>query len=245
MKKRRAGALRAFLGIIVAVALVLVLAALFNLVVMPLVVRKGWETTVPRLVGLSRHDAERALLRAGLRPGDIRVVPSSTVPPNYVVAQNPKPGRRVKRSRLIDIDVASDASHVIVPEVIGLPVPSAITALEQAGLSVARVESLRTPGMPAGQVVRVVPAPGAAAARGTPVVIAVSTRVGSFPMPNLVGMNQETAQGIVVSQGLVLGAVKSALSSEPVGSVLFQYPEEGMAVTEGDTVSLIVASPDR
>lgn len=245
VRKRKGGPLRAFLGILTALALVLVFAALFNLVVMPLVVRKGWETDVPRLVGLSRQEAENELARAGLRLGNVRIVPNATVAAGHVASQNPKPGRKVKRSRLVDIDVASDNSRVVVPEVIGLPVPQAFLALEQAGLAVARVESLRTPGLPAGQVVRVVPAPGAATTRGTQVVVAVSTRAGGFPMPNLVGMDRETAQGIAVSQGLILGPVKTAVSSEPVGSVLFQYPEEGMAVSEGDTVSLIVSSPQQ
>ncbi|MEO0078494.1 MAG: PASTA domain-containing protein, partial [candidate division WOR-3 bacterium] len=230
MKRHRSGPLRVFLGILVAVTIVLLVAGLFNLIIMPLVVRKGWETEVPRLVGLTRQDAEQELTRAGLRLGNIRIVPSASGPANHVVSQNPKPGRRVKRSRPVDIDVAGDNSRVVVPEVIGLPVPQAVLALEQAGLVVARVESLRTPGVAAGQVIRVVPAPGTGAGRGTEVVIAVSTRIGAFPMPNLVGMDRETAQGIVASQGLVLGSVKTALSSERVGSVLFQYPEEGMPV---------------
>jgi beta-lactam-binding protein with PASTA domain len=62
-----------------------------------------------------------------------------------------------------------------------------------------------------------------------------------FPMPNVVGMGTETARGILASQGLILGQVSTAVSSEPVGSVMFQYPEEGMPVVEGDTVTLIVA----
>jgi len=245
LKKRKTNVLRAFLGILVATALVLLLAAALNLLVMPLVVRKGWEVTVPDLVGLSRLDAERELARVGLELGSVRVVSSTVAAAGHIVSQTPRPGRRVKRSRSVDIDVAGDNSRVTVPEVIGLPTAKAMAVLELAGLSVARIESLRSPGIPSGQVVRVVPPPGAAATRETKVVIAVSTRTGVFPMPSLVGMDKETAQGIVVSQGLVVGSVKPAVSSERIGSVLFQFPEEGTAVSEGDTVSLIVAAPQQ
>jgi beta-lactam-binding protein with PASTA domain len=62
-------------------------------------------------------------------------------------------------------------------------------------------------------------------------------------MPDLVGMSLETAHGILVSQGLTLGEVKRAPSDEPSGNVLVQYPEEGMTVRDGDTVSVIVAMP--
>jgi beta-lactam-binding protein with PASTA domain len=60
-------------------------------------------------------------------------------------------------------------------------------------------------------------------------------------MPNLVGLSIETARGIVASQGLLMGELKSAPSDEPAGNVLIQYPEEGMTVRDGDTVSIIVA----
>jgi beta-lactam-binding protein with PASTA domain len=64
-------------------------------------------------------------------------------------------------------------------------------------------------------------------------------------MPNLLGMNLETASGIIASQGLIIGEVKYAPSDEPAGIVLVQYPEEGMPIRDGDTAQLIVASPVR
>jgi serine/threonine-protein kinase len=87
------------------------------------------------------------------------------------------------------------------------------------------------------------PPAGVEVNEGERIFVQIAARVGNFPMPNLVGMSLETAQGIIASQGLTLGEVKRAPSDEPSGNVLVQYPEEGMTVRDLATVSLIVAAP--
>jgi serine/threonine-protein kinase len=108
---------------------------------------------------------------------------------------------------------------------------------------IAGVESLRTLSLPPGQVVSTRPEAGAGVSEGDRIFIEVASRTGNFPMPNLVGMSLAVAQGIIAQQGLTIGEVKRAPSDEPAGSVLVQYPEEGMTVRDLDTVSLIVAAP--
>lgn len=241
--KRGRPALHFFLGLLVAAAILCLLAGLLNFVVMPFITHKGQETVVPDVTGMNRFDAERALARAGLKVGNVKLVPSSAVLPDNVVAQYPRPGRKVKLGRRVDLDISTGAGKLVVPNVAGLPLARAMTVLADAGLVVTGVESLRTPGTQAGRVVAVRPASGTEVPQGSSVIVCVAARVGTFPMPNLVGMGLETAQGILASQGLVPGAVKTAASDEPVNTVLFQYPEEGMPVMEGDTVNLIVAQP--
>lgn len=217
--------------------------ALLNWVVMPLVTGHGEETPVPDLVGLARVEALERITAAGLKPGETRVVSDDSAPPDHVVAQRPQPGRMVKPGRLVDIDVSRGAGHVLVPDVERVTLDEAIGRLEAAGLLVLEIESLRTPNLPPGQVIAVRPPSGTEVVIGSPVTVAVSAPVGSFPMPNLLGVNYETASGIIASQGLVVGTVKEAPSDEPAGIVMVQYPEEGMSVRDGDSVHLIVSVP--
>jgi len=237
--RRRHGCLT-LLIIVLALAL---LAAALNWFVMPLVVGRGREATVPSVVGLDRFAAEESLLQAGLRLGEVRSVSNATVPADRVVTQHPEPGQRVKLGRQVYLDVSRGGSRLNVPHVEGLSLARATALLSESGLSIAGVESLRTPTVPPGQVVATRPPAGVEVSEGEGIFIQVASRVGSFPMPNLVGMSLETAQGIVASQGLTLGEVKHAPSDEPTGDVLIQYPEEGMTVRDLDTVSLIVAAP--
>ena len=232
------------LGVILLVIAVLVgLAALVNWVIMPLVVGHGRVTVVPDVVGMDRFAAEETLNGRGLRVIEVRTVPNSAVKTDRVVAQSLMPGAKVKPGRGLRLDVSRGAGRTRVPFVAGLPLDKATGVIEEAGLVFGGVESLRTQNLPAGQVIATVPPGGTELAEGETVTLQVSSRVGRFPMPNLVGMNIETAQGLVISQGLVLEEVRNALSDEPPGMVLIQYPEEGSSVKTGDTVGLIVAQP--
>ncbi len=239
-RKRRHHRLRALLIVVLALALLVVL---LNWVVMPLVVGRGRETVVPAVVGIDRFAAEDSIIRAGLTLGDVRSVSNATVPPDLVVAQHPEPGQRVKLGRRVHIDISKGGARLKVPHVEGLILARAIALLSESGLSIGDVESLRVLALPPGQVVSTRPPAGFEVDEGERISIQVASRVGSFPMPNLIGLNLETAHGIIVSQGLLLGEVKQAPSDEPVGSVLIQYPEEGMTVRDFDSVSLIVAMP--
>ena len=239
-RQRRSHKLRALLIAVLAIALLIVV---LNWVVMPLVVGRGREATVPGVVGLDRFAAEESIIKAGLTLGEVRSVSNATVPPDRVVAQHPEPGQRVKLGRQVHIDVSSGGSKLKVPHVEGLNLARATALLSESGLSVGEVESLRAPTMPPGQVISTRPPAGVEADEGERILIQVASRVGNFPMPNLVGMNLEAAKGIIAGQGLTLGEVKQAPSDEPAGNVLVQYPEEGMTVRDLDTVSLIVATP--
>ena len=245
MKQKRKGSVgKTLLLIFVGIpAAAVVLLAIANFIVMPLITRQNREAVVPTLIGLSRAQAESTLLRAGFKLGDVRTVPSSDQAPDHVVAQDPAPGRHSKPGRLIRLDVSRGANRVVIPDVTTMTTDMARRLLEETGLVVAEIEPLRMPNLPPGQVIAVRPQPGSEVDAGTAVTLAVSAKVGKFPMPDLSGMNLETATGIIASQGLVLGEVKHAPSAEPSGVVMVQYPEEGMAVSEADTVRLIVSAP--
>ena len=246
MKRGRARKKKPALAILLTLLFVAALVALINWVVMPLVVGRGRETTVPDVVGLDRFAAESLLKRAGLRLGDVRDVFDPGVPTDRVISQHPAADDRVKLGRSVMLEVSKGAGRVMVPHAEGLSVARATALLADAGLVVDGVESLRTPSLPLGQVVATRPPAGSEANQGDHILIQVSSRTGSFPMPNLLGVSLETAQGIVLSQGLILGEVKRAPSDEPSGAVLVQYPEDGSTVRAGDTVHLIVAvGPER
>lgn len=225
--------------------LVVALLAVLNWVVMPLLVGRGRETLVPAVVGLDRFAAEEALREAGLQLGEVRSVSSASVPRDRVISQHPGSGQRVKLGRAVGLDVSGGGARLRIPHVEGLTLARATALLAESGLRLAGVESLRMPNSPPGQVVATRPPAGVEVSEGERVFVQVAARVGNFPMPNLIGLSLETAQGIIVSRGLALGEVKYATSDEPAGNVLVQYPEEGMTVRDLDLVSLIVAAAEK
>jgi len=243
MRQRRPRKRRTLLTVLIVILALALLVVLFNWVVMPLVVGRGRETTVPNVVGLDRFAAVESVLNAGLLLGEVRSVSNATVPLDRVVAQHPEPGQRVKLGRKVQLDVSAGGSKLKVPHVEGLTLTRATALLLESGLAVAGVESLRKPNLPPGQIFATRPPAGVEVDEGDSIFVQIAFRTGNFPMPNLIGMNLEEAHGIITAQGLVLGEVKQAPSDEPVGNVLVQYPEEGMTVRDLDTVSVIVAAP--
>ncbi len=239
-RKHRSHKLRTLVIVVLALALLVVV---LNWFVMPLVVGRGREATVPNIVGMDRFAAEESIIKAGLVLGEVRSVANATVPPDRIVAQHPEPGQRVKLGRKVHIDVSRGGSKLKVPHAEGLTLARATALLSEAGLSIAGVESLRTPTLPPGQVISTRPPAGIEVDEGERITIQIASRVGNFPMPSLIGMNVEAAKSIIAAQGLTLGEVKQAPSDEPPGNVLVQYPEEGMTVRDQDSVSVIVAIP--
>jgi serine/threonine-protein kinase len=239
MKKNKKS-IKVFIWLLIIItAVILVLA--FNNVIMPVLVQRGNEITIPDLTGMNKEEAIATLTRTGLQPGEIRSVPNDTLPPNRVIAHYPRAGRRVKPGRKVDLDISSGSNMVRIPNLEGLPLTHALTTLQRLGFVVTRIDSIRSTMIPAGRVVAAVPPFGTEVRQGSEISLSVSTKTGTFPMPNLVGLNIETARGIIANHGLNLTQLKYAVSSEPTGTVLFQYPEEGMPVAAGDTVSLLVA----
>jgi serine/threonine-protein kinase len=243
MKQRRQHRSHKIRTLVIIVLVLALLTVVLNWLVMPLVVGRGREAVVPNVIGMDRFAAEESIIKVGLVLGEVRSVSNATVPPDRIVAQHPEPGQRVKLGRRVHIDVSTGGSRLKVPHVEGLTLARATALLSESGLSIGQIESLRSPTLPPGQVVSTRPPAGVEVDEGERISIQVSSRVGNFLMPNVIGMNLETAHGIIVSQGLVLGEVKQAPSDEPAGNVLVQYPEEGMTVRDLDTISVIVATP--
>jgi eukaryotic-like serine/threonine-protein kinase len=243
MKQRRKHRSHKIRALAITVLILALLAVVLNWLVMPLVVGRGKEAVVPNVVGMDRFAAEESIIKVGLVLGEVRSVSNATVPPDRVVTQHPEPGQRVKLGRKVHIDVSRGGSKLKVPHAEGLTLARATALLSEAGLSIAGVESLRSPNLPAGQVVSTRPPAGVSVDEGERILIQIASRVGNFPMPSLVGMSLAAAKGIIATQGLVLGEVKQAPSDEPAGNVLVQYPEEGMTVRDLDTISVIVSTP--
>ncbi|MPZ73277.1 MAG: PASTA domain-containing protein [Nitriliruptorales bacterium] len=97
---------------------------------------------VPSVVGLPLHAASRLLEDAGLRVRR-RAAVSATLPPGYVIRQDPDAGRaqRLRGGYRVTIWVSSARSSTAdVPHVLNLDVVEARSILEEAGFVVVAVE---------------------------------------------------------------------------------------------------------
>jgi beta-lactam-binding protein with PASTA domain len=69
-------------------------------------------TQVPDLQGILLDDALLLLLDVGLQPGKINYKPSTTNPPNVIIAQNPYADNRIKLGSFVDLWISETEEKV-------------------------------------------------------------------------------------------------------------------------------------
>ena len=100
------------------------------------VVSKGTEKTkVPKVVGMKREDATKAIEDAKLT-ADIVEEPSKTVEANYVISQETDADTEVNAGDTLKIHVSTGVEKATVPGVVGKSQDDAKKALQDAGFSV-------------------------------------------------------------------------------------------------------------
>ena len=107
---------------------------LFDRVVMPRVVRQGWDAMVPDLHGVSREEGETLLAAARLHAGQVLEVSDSETPAGRIISQDPPAGSRVRRGRLVHLLVSQGSPVREIPDLVGKTVRSARLDLAQEGL---------------------------------------------------------------------------------------------------------------
>jgi eukaryotic-like serine/threonine-protein kinase len=209
---------------------------LFDRIVMPRVVRQGWDTTVPDLRGSERDAGETLLRQARLRTGQVLEVPDPDALAGKIISQDPPAGARVRRGRLVHLLVSQGAPIHQVPDLVGKTVRAARLDLVQNGMQQGAILVLPSDAVPEGDVIGTHPQRGAAPHRDGSVDLLVSGGEQRllYLMPDLRGMESEDAAARLRAVGIQVDP-----SSEAAGRfVSAQTPEPGEPIASGQFVSL-------
>ncbi|GAA4864009.1 Stk1 family PASTA domain-containing Ser/Thr kinase [Actinomycetospora straminea] len=207
----------------------------------------GWwalgpsDSEVPRLVGLTRGEAERTLADAGLAA---IVVPTASPPEQVdrVVAVTPDVGARVEEASPVTLRVGRGPGLVQVPLLVGRSPEAARVAAEGAGLVLTPVPRLRETDDPTevGQVVGQDPVPGSLRPAGGAIELTIGQRRATLQVPDVVGRSQASAEATLEGVGLEV-SVREVDGGGAAGTVVALTPGVGTAVPRGSTVTLDVA----
>ncbi|WP_114856339.1 Stk1 family PASTA domain-containing Ser/Thr kinase [Brachybacterium sp. YJGR34] len=127
-----------------------------------------------------------------------------------------------------------------VPLVTGTPLADADAALTAEDLAVSTEERFDA-SVPAGHVIDVTPSTGATVKKGADVHVVVSRGEQTFPVPDLVGTDLDTARAEVEERGLELVEDDPEYSeSAPAGEILSQSAD-AEALPEGGEVHVVVS----
>ncbi len=132
-------------------------------------------------------------------------------------------------------------AQVKVPGVIGFTQAAAESAIRAAGLKpVVRTQVSSNPA-DYGNVIDQTPAGGTIVHTGDTVTITVGKAPKQVQVPDLSGMTQDQATSALEARGLNLGAVDTAPSLQPTGTVIDQNPAPGTPVNKGSSVDIVLS----
>jgi len=198
--------------------------------------------TVPNQVGKQESPATTDLDSRGFNVVVQRV--ESGEPVGVVIAQTPEAGTKVDKHSTVTLRVSKGPGQVQVPQVEGLSLQKASSALQRAGLF-ADSSSQTSDTVPKGQVISADPAEGSLVQKGSHVRLEVSSGPEQVEIPNVVGKDASAAHSDLQQAGLKFNDTQDFSDSVPEGDVISQSPVAGGEVDKGSEVELTISKgPD-
>jgi eukaryotic-like serine/threonine-protein kinase len=195
-------------------------------------------TAVPDVKLLARPLAVAKIKQAGLVP---LVVTASddTVPKGQVSVENPAGGSKVAKGSTVTLTVSTGVAQVVVPNVVGQDVNSAVAALAQLGLD-PNIFRLFSPAQ-IDTVTAQQPHAGDSVPKGTKVRINVSRGAKPVQVPDVTGEPFENAKSALQGQGFTVSRVDVQSDQAAKGVVVASDPPPGSSVAKGSKVTLSVS----
>jgi beta-lactam-binding protein with PASTA domain/predicted Ser/Thr protein kinase len=132
--------------------------------------------------------------------------------------------------------------QVSVPNLSGLTVPQAQTALEGVGLVLGTQTPQASPDRPKDTIIGQNPVAGQLTAKGDKVDVTFSTGKDQATVPQLVGLvSKDDARAALTNANLTLGKVTPVPSDQPAGAVVAQSQPVGTLVDTGSAIDISVS----
>ena len=221
----------------------------------------GREVAIPKLVGMSPLEAERAGAASGLLVVVERQFYSADIPEGRIMTQIPPPGTKVRRGWAIRVAQSLGPQRVAIPDVTGGSERVAELNIQRHGLSLGSVARVNLMDAPPDQVISQSPPANASGVSAPKINLLISDgpEPPVYVMPNLTGQPLGSAMlalqdaGIKVGKVSVLppplspfepqtGPVAPSAVSEPSAAsmIVTQIPAPGQKVVAGSTVNFEV-----
>lgn len=246
-KARRRSRLRSYLvravEIFVVSAGLLFTAVIAAAVTFTLAVR-GNEVIVPDLIGSSLEGAGQSLTSEQLKlwPQGNRF--DGTVPPDFIAAQDPPAGTKLKKGRSVRVWLSLGPERRTVPRVEGESLQSAQLILEQAGFTLGRIVEIHSIVYAPDTVVAQSPQAYEEAGDDTEVSVLLSRGYidDAYVMPDFIGRNYADLLDSLGRSTIRVSAVRMVdYPGVPKNVIVRQTPSPGTKVYKRDRVVLYLS----
>jgi eukaryotic-like serine/threonine-protein kinase len=197
----------------------------------------GREVTIPRLVGMTPFEAERAVSNSGLQIAVERQFYSPDISEGRIMTQMPAPGTKVRRGWMIRVAQSLGPQRVAIPDVTGQSERVAELNIRRRSLNLASIAQVNLPDTTAGEVASQSPPANASGVAAPKISLLVSAgpEPASYVMPDLTGQPLGSATLALQDAGLRVGRVSLFSASPSNGAAVVPTP-----VSEPSAASMIV-----
>jgi beta-lactam-binding protein with PASTA domain len=218
-------------------ALVLMTVALVSALTAMQFAIHGREVTIPKLVGMTPFEAERAVSASGLQVIIERQFYSPDIPEGRITTQVPLAGTKVRRGWMIRVAQSLGPQRTAIPDVTGQSERVAELNIRRRSLNLAAIAQVNLPNTAAGEVASQSPPANAigVAAPKISLLVSAGPEPLSYVMPDLTGQPLGSATLALQDAGLRVGRV-SLFSPSPSSGV----PVVPTPVSEPSAASMIV-----
>ncbi|MDP2774157.1 MAG: Stk1 family PASTA domain-containing Ser/Thr kinase [Nocardioides sp.] len=203
----------------------------------------GWAryTTTPGVAGMTQAAAERQLDDAGLSVDYADEAYSETVPAGRVIETDPEAGSRILQDGTVTLTLSLGKERYDVPKVKGLTEDQAQDALLERNLEFDETIEKYSETVPAGTVIRSVPASGTTLRPGAAVDLVVSLGRKPIKVGSWIGDDIDDVRAALEDRGLVANVTSEEYDDTvPAGRVISQEPRNG-TLFRGQAVSFVVS----
>jgi serine/threonine-protein kinase len=195
---------------------------------------------VPDVRNKALTDAESVLTQAGLL---VSTTPqsSATVAAGTVIDESPAAGAKVAPNSTVNLVVSSGPAQVQIPDESGHDPSVAGNDLGNLGLIVSKTVQEPSGTITAGLVTRTDPSAGSMVAKGSSVVLYVSSGPAQVAVPKVTGESLAQASATLAADGFSVSQVTVPVTQPAQnGVVLAESPTAGSRAARGSTVAVSV-----
>ncbi len=247
-KKKKEGKLRKFVKKHKAISIFIMVVLLFSLslggTIFALNITNPPEVEMPKVVGLTKEEAKKAIEAVGLVYKEEKEEYSKDVKEGEIISQNPtymEKYNSVKKGSTVSVVVSKGLEKTIVPKVVGKEQQEAIAALEAAKLKAEVVEETSQKVEKGYVISQEVEADAEAFADDIiKIHVSIGTGIKQVKMTSVVGKQEATAKQEIESLGLVAKIEYTENQNKENGIVLQQSVNSGETINEGTSITLTV-----
>ncbi len=216
---------------------------LFDQIIMPWYTKHGEALTVPNLIAQRYESAKDILEQQGLEAIKGGEKHDANLPFGYVVEQNPRANRLVKKGRRVYLTISVGEKDVQVPSLVGLSENNANEIIKSYSLRLGEVDYEYVVNEVADIVIEQSPAEKAFVKINSEIdlIVSLGEPKENATMPLVFGKTLEPAKREIQKAGLRVGKITYKISEEFLPkTVIEQSIEAGTIIEHGAKVNLIV-----